>query len=107
MKDRINIYCEYAFWSAFFDDERDALKEYGDHLIGRIKELEKEIYALAGEEFNILSPKQLGVILFEKLHLPYGKKTKTGYSTSASVLEKLEKDGITDPLNTDFSTLKK
>ena len=72
--------------------ERDALKEYGDHLIGRIKELEKEIYALAGEEFNILSPKQLGVILFEKLHLPYGKKTKTGYSTSASVLEKLEEE---------------
>ena len=70
--------------------ERDALKRYGDQLIGRIHELENEIYALAGETFNILSPKQLGVILFEKLHLPYGKKTKTGYSTSASVLEKLQ-----------------
>ena len=44
---------------------------------------------MAGEEFNINSPKQLGVILFEKLRMPYGKKTKTGYSTSAEVLEKL------------------
>lgn len=70
--------------------EKDALKEYGDHLVGRILELEQEIYALAGEKFNILSPKQLGIILFDKLHLPYGKKTKTGYSTSASVLEKLQ-----------------
>ena len=70
--------------------ERDALKEYGDQLVGRIHELEEEIYALAGETFNILSPKQLGVILFEKLHLPYGKKTKTGYSTDAKTLEKLQ-----------------
>ncbi len=72
--------------------KREALKDYGDHLIGRIQELEQEIYALAGEEFNILSPKQLGIILFEKLHLPFGKKTKTGYSTSASVLEKLQEE---------------
>ena len=72
--------------------EREALKVYGDQLVGRIQELEEEIYALAGEKFNILSPKQLGVILFEKLHLPFGKKTKTGYSTSASVLEKLQDD---------------
>ena len=70
--------------------KREALKDYGEHLVGRIQELEQEIYALAGESFNILSPKQLGVILFEKLHLPYGKKTKTGYSTSAAVLEKLQ-----------------
>ena len=70
--------------------ERDALKQYGDQLVGRIMELEEEIYALAGEKFNILSPKQLGVILFEKLHLPYGKKTKTGYSTDAKTLEKLQ-----------------
>ncbi len=70
--------------------EREALKDYGEHLVGRIQELEQEIYALAGEAFNILSPKQLGAILFEKLHLPYGKKTKTGYSTSAAVLEKLQ-----------------
>lgn len=66
-----------------------ALKEYGDQLSGRIAQLEQEIYAGAGEEFNINSPKQLGVILFEKLQMPYGKKTKTGYSTAADVLDKL------------------
>ncbi len=68
---------------------KEALKEYGDKLAVRIGELEKTIYEQAGEEFNINSPKQLGVILFEKLNLPFGKKTKTGYSTAASVLEKL------------------
>ena len=72
--------------------KRESLKAYGDRLVGRIRELEQEIYALAGESFNILSPKQLGTILFEKLHLPFGKKTKTGYSTSAAVLEKLQEE---------------
>ena len=67
----------------------EALKEYGSQLEVRIKELESQIYEEAGEEFNINSPKQLGVILFEKLQLPGGKKTKTGYSTAADVLEKL------------------
>lgn len=66
-----------------------ALKEYGTQLEGSIVELEKKIHEAAGEDFNINSPKQLGVILFEKLGLPNGKKTKTGYSTSADVLEKL------------------
>ena len=66
-----------------------ALKEYGNKLAVRIAELEKQIYEAAGEEFNINSPKQLGVILFEKLQMPNGKKTKTGYSTAAEVLEKL------------------
>ena len=66
-----------------------ALKEYGDKLAVRISELENKIYEEAGETFNINSPKQLGVILFEKLSMPYGKKTKTGYSTAADVLEKL------------------
>ena len=66
-----------------------ALKEYGSKLEGSIVELEKKIHEAAGEVFNINSPKQLGVILFEKLGLPNGKKTKTGYSTSADVLEKL------------------
>lgn len=66
-----------------------ALKEYGNQLEGSIVELEKRIHEQAGEEFNINSPKQLGVILFEKLGLPNGKKTKTGYSTSADVLEKM------------------
>jgi DNA polymerase-1 len=68
---------------------RTGLKEYGDRLAVTIKELEGKIYNLVGEEFNINSPKQLGVILFDKLHLPFGKKTKTGYSTSADILEKL------------------
>lgn len=72
--------------------EGEALKVYGDQLGGRIVELEKEIYELAGETFNINSPKQLGVVLFEHLGLPNGKKTKTGYSTAADVLEKLAPD---------------
>lgn len=70
----------------------DRLKAYGDQLVGRITELEEKIHEAAGEEFNIASPKQLGEILFEKMHLPGGKKTKTGYSTAADVLEKLAPD---------------
>jgi DNA polymerase-1 len=69
-----------------------ALQEYGEKLTGRIGELEQKIYAEAGEEFNINSPKQLGVILFEKLQMPGGKKTKTGYSTAADVLDRLAPD---------------
>ncbi len=69
-----------------------ALKAYGDQLAESIAILEKEIYQEAGEEFNINSPKQLGVILFEKMQLPFGKKTKTGYSTAADVLERLAPD---------------
>lgn len=69
--------------------EADALKQYGDQLAGKIAELEKEIYEEAGETFNINSPKQLGVVLFENMELPGGRKTKTGYSTAADVLEKL------------------
>ncbi|PGT91245.1 DNA polymerase I [Bacillus sp. AFS040349] len=68
----------------------DRLKEMGEHLAEQLNTLEKNIYEHAGESFNINSPKQLGVILFEKLQLPVVKKTKTGYSTSADVLEKLE-----------------
>lgn len=69
--------------------EADALRQYGDQLAGKIAELEKEIYEEAGETFNINSPKQLGVVLFENMKLPGGRKTKTGYSTAADVLEKL------------------
>ena len=69
-----------------------ALKEYGAELEKSIVQLEQKIHEAAGEAFNINSPKQLGVILFEKLGLPNGKKTKTGYSTSADVLEKLAPD---------------
>lgn len=72
--------------------EGAALKIYGDQLGGRIVELEKEIYEDAGETFNINSPKQLGVVLFENMKIPGGKKTKTGYSTAADVLEKLAPD---------------
>lgn len=72
--------------------EAEALKVYGDQLGGRITGLETEIYELAGETFNINSPKQLGVVLFENLKIPGGKKTKTGYSTAADVLDKLAPD---------------
>lgn len=67
----------------------EELKAYGDKLRIRIAELEKKIYEQAGEKFNINSPKQLGVILFEKMGIPGGRKTKTGYSTAADILEKL------------------
>ncbi len=69
--------------------DEQTLKQYGEKLSVSIHKIEKEIYDETGEEFNINSPKQLGVILFEKMKLPGGKKTKTGYSTSAEVLEKL------------------
>lgn len=72
--------------------EADALKAYGERLGVQIAALEQEIYEEAGEVFNINSPKQLGVVLFENLKLPGGKKTKTGYSTAADVLEKLAPD---------------
>lgn len=70
----------------------DKLKEYSRELAVSINKIEKRIYEEAGEEFNINSPKQLGVVLFEKLQLPNEKKTKTGYSTSAEVLDKLALD---------------
>ena len=69
--------------------DKSRLEDMGQDLSEKLKEIEKNIYELAGEKFNINSPKQLGVILFEKLGLPPVKKTKTGYSTSADVLEKL------------------
>lgn len=83
------IFTLYDMEQAGIRVEGEALKSYGDQLGGRITELEKEICEEAGEVFNINSPKQLGVILFEKLGLPGGKKTKTGYSTAADVLDKL------------------
>lgn len=71
---------------------KEELKAYGDRLAVGIEVLEKNIYELAGETFNINSPKQLGIVLFEKLQLPFAKKTKTGYSTSADILEKLQSE---------------
>ncbi len=70
----------------------ESLKEYSAKLGGRIDELEQQIYKETGSVFNIASPKQLGEVLFEKMGLPGGKKTKTGYSTAAGVLEKLAPD---------------
>ncbi len=70
--------------------DTDEIQRFGDMLSKRINALEAEIYDRAGEQFNINSPKQLGVILFEKLGLPGGKKTKNGYSTKAEILEKLK-----------------
>ena len=72
--------------------DRGVLEEIGRSLKTEIDKLEAAIYVAAGEEFNINSPQQLGEILFEKLQLPAGKKTKRGYSTSAEVLKKLEPD---------------
>ena len=66
-----------------------ALAAFGELLSARAGEIQQRIYDMAGEEFNINSPKQLGGILFDKLGLPHGKKTKTGWSTNADVLEKL------------------
>ena len=78
--------------TAGFLVDRKALAQYGETLQGVMDETEQAIYDAAGETFNINSPKQLGVILFEKLGLPHGKKTKTGWSTNADVLEKLRYD---------------
>lgn len=79
--------------------DKNQLKDLGDKFKNIIANLEEEIFSLAGEKFNINSPKQLGVILFEKLELPVIKKTKTGYSTNADVLEKLrDKHEIIDKI---------
>lgn len=70
--------------------EKSALASYREELTANLATIEKEIYDLAGHEFNIASPKQLGTVLFEELQLPHGKKTKSGYSTDTSVLEELK-----------------
>lgn len=78
---------------------RDMLTTMSEQFEQKILALETDIYDLAGEEFNINSPKQLGLILFEKMKLPFAKKTKTGYSTSADILEKLRsEDPIVDKI---------
>ncbi len=83
------IYSLYRMEAVGIRADKEQLKTYGDNLKVKIAKLEQEIYNLAGEVFNINSPKQLGEILFERMQLPHGKKTKTGYSTAADVLEKL------------------
>lgn len=90
--DEMELPCLYALYEMEKNGIRvdgEALHQYGKKLRTRIEELTAEIHVMAGEEFNINSPKKLGEILFEKLGLKNGKKTKTGYSTSAEVLEKL------------------
>lgn len=83
------------------------LDEFGNELKVEISNLEKEIYKAAGEEFNIKSTQQLGTILFEKLGLPSGKKTKTGYSTAQEILEKLEDKHEIIPLILKYRNLTK
>ncbi|MBE6834698.1 MAG: DNA polymerase I [Ruminococcaceae bacterium] len=75
-----------------FEVDKKGIEDFGEMLSGRISEIQSRIYEAAGEEFNINSPKQLGVILFEKLNIPAKKKTKSGYSTNADVLESLESE---------------
>lgn len=86
------VFTLYDMEQAGIQVNGEELREYGEALVGRIEELEKNIHEAAGEVFNINSPKQLGVILFEKMGMKGGKKTKTGYSTSADILEKLAGD---------------
>ncbi len=91
----VEVLADMELWG--FKVDVEGLQVFSKELDGKIVILENEIYMLAGENFNINSPKQLGVILFEKLGLPSGKKTKTGYSTGAEVLEKLsQKHEIVD-----------
>ncbi len=87
--------------------DSEELKSFGEGLKVRIEELKSMIYEGAGEEFNINSPKKLGEILFEKIGLPNGKKTKTGYSTNAEVLEKLKNDHPIIPLILEYRQLTK
>jgi DNA polymerase-1 len=87
--------------------DRDALQEYGDKLKKRIDELTVSIYEMAGESFNINSTRQLGTLLFEKLGLKSGKKTKSGYSTSVEVLEKLKDDHPIIPAILEYRQLTK
>ncbi|MGI5899213.1 MAG: DNA polymerase I [Christensenellales bacterium] len=84
--------------AGFTIDAQD-LRQIGAELLGQMKDIEQVIYLLAGRQFNILSPKQLGQVLFEELGLPYSKKTKTGYSTDAQVLEGLlDRHDIIEPI---------
>ncbi len=101
------VYTLYNMQVAGILVDKQALLDYGTELRAGIDELQKRIYEEAGEEFNINSPKQLGEILFVKMGLKGGKKTKSGYSTAADVLEKLAEDNriVADILN--YRTLSK
>ena len=90
-----------------FRTDREFLRGFGEELSAEIEKLASSIYEAAGEEFNINSPQQLGIILFEKLELKHGKKTKKGYSTSADVLEKIKDDHPIVPRILEYRTLAK
>ena len=90
-----------------FKTDRDTLEDFGDKLQVEIEKLTSSIHEMAGEEFNIKSTQQLGTILFDKLELPHGKKTKRGYSTSAEVLEKLVDKHDIIPAILEYRTLTK
>ena len=90
-----------------FAVDRKALERAGNDIGAKVEELTSKIYELAGEEFNIRSPQQLGVILFEKLGLEAGKRTKKGYSTNAETLEKIKNDHPIVPLIMEYRTLTK
>ena len=92
---------------AGFEVDGDGVAQYGEVLALQIELLQKQIYESVGYEFNINSPKQLGEALFEKLALPYGKKTKTGYSTSAEILENLRDEHPAVAAILEYRTLSK
>ncbi len=87
--------------------DREALRAFGESLAQGIAQLEEEIHAMAGHDFNILSTKQLGQVLFEEMGLPSGKKTKTGWSTNVDVLEKLRSEHPIAQKVLDYRTLTK
>lgn len=90
-----------------FEADKDGLHSMSNELETRIELIEKEIYSLVGYEFNLNSPKQLGVALFEKLGLPAKKKTKTGYSTNAEILEELKHKHLAVALLLEYRQLAK
>ncbi|MDO4834658.1 MAG: DNA polymerase I [Bacillota bacterium] len=90
-----------------FRADREFLMDFGERLSGEVDSLAASIHEMAGEEFNINSPQQLGNILFEKLELRHGKKTKKGYSTSADILEKIKNDHPIVPAILEYRTLAK
>lgn len=101
--------CEVLAAMEFYGVQADTegIRAFGDKLNTELEKITSEIYALAGQEFNIASPKQLGKVLFEDLGLPCKKKTKSGYSTNAEVLESLADKHPIIPLILEFRTLSK
>lgn len=102
------VFVLYGMEQAGIRVDKQALLKYGEQLAIRIDEIEEQIYQLAGKrDFNLNSPKQLGVILFETMQLPGGKKTKTGYSTSVEVLDKIANEHPIIPLILEYRQLTK